>query len=203
MDYTNQLILTGEINDVGSYTRTNVPSSYRLGLEMNTVFAPFSFLKFNGALALSQNKIKEFNEFLDVYSSTEPYYSQQIITYKDVDLAFSPNVVASLGVVWEPFKNINVEWMSKFVSQQFLDNTAALDRSIKAFSYSNLTLNYALRHVLGKEINFGLQVNNIFNYLYANNGYTFSYLYDGQKTTENFYYPQAGRNLMCRVLFKF
>jgi iron complex outermembrane receptor protein len=84
-----------------------------------------------------------------------------------VDLAFSPNVVASLGVVWEPFKNMNVEWMSKFVSQQFLDNTAALDRSIKAFSYSNLTLNYALRHVLGKEINFGLQVNNIFNYLYV------------------------------------
>ena len=203
MDYTNQLILTGEINDVGSYTRTNVPSSYRLGIEMNTAYAPFSFLKFNGALALSQNKIKEFNEFLDVYSSTEPYYSQQIITHKDVDLAFSPNVVASLGVVWEPFKNMNVEWMSKFVSQQFLDNTAALDRSIKAFSYSNLTLNYALRHVLGKEINFGLQVNNIFNYLYANNGYTFSYLYDGQKTTENFYYPQAGRNLMCRVLFKF
>ena len=67
------------------------------------------------------------------------------------------------------------------LSQQFLDNTAALDRSINAFSYSNLTLNYALRHVLGKEINFGLQVNNIFNYLYANNGYTFSYLYDGQK----------------------
>jgi iron complex outermembrane receptor protein len=82
--------------------------------------------------------------------------------------------------LWVPFKNMNVEWMSKFVSQQFLDNTAALDRSIKAFSYSNLTLNYALRHVLGKEINFGIQVNNIFNYLYANNGYTFSYLYDGQ-----------------------
>jgi iron complex outermembrane receptor protein len=98
---------------------------------------------------------------------------------------------------------MTVEWMSKYVSQQFLDNTSAIDRSIKAFSYSNLTLNFALRHVLGREITFGLQVNNIFNYFYANNGYTFSYLYDGQKTTENFYYPQAGRNLMCRVLFKF
>ena len=34
MQYKNQLVLTGQLNDVGEYTRTNVDDSYRIGVEL-------------------------------------------------------------------------------------------------------------------------------------------------------------------------
>jgi iron complex outermembrane recepter protein len=202
MHYLNQLILTGKINDVGSYTRTNVPKSYRLGIEIQSVFTPIRKLSFSSSFALSANKLKSFTEFIDVYDTIQPYYSQQLILHKNVSIAFSPAIVASFGVSYTPIKYLSVDWLSKFISRQYLDNTSNLERSIKAFTYSNLSINYLIPKVFGSEVVCGLQINNVFNLHYANNGYTFSYQSNGQQTTENFYYPQAGRNFMLRVKIK-
>jgi iron complex outermembrane receptor protein len=89
------------------------------------------------------------------------------------------------------------------VGRQYLDNTSNEYRSIDPFTFSNLTLAFIIPNKLTKEVSLGLQVNNVFNTMYENNGYTFSYLYNGTMTTENFYYPQAGRNFMARLLIKF
>ncbi len=202
MNYSNQLILTGQINDVGGYTRTNVKDSYRAGIELSTSYKISSSLQLNAALSLSQNKIKEFNEYVDEYFDEEPYYSQKLISHQNSDLAFSPNIVGNAVFTVVPFKNFTVDWVSKYVGRQFLDNTSNVARSINPFTFSNLSLSYSLLHVFCKEITFAFQINNVFNALYENNGYTYSYLYDGETTTENFYYPKAGRNFMGRILIK-
>jgi iron complex outermembrane receptor protein len=202
MDYTNQLILTGKINDVGGYTRVNVPKSYRAGIELYAYYKVVQGLVINGTITLSQNKIQSFNEYVDVYYDTVPYYDQQLIEHKNTNLALSPNIVGNIGFSVNPVKNFTVDWITKYVGRQYLDNTSDLKRSMNPYSYSNLSLSYSLKKVLFEEIIFGLQVNNIFNQMYVNNGYTFSYSYGGQTTTENFYYPQAGTNIMGRVLIK-
>lgn len=202
MDYTNQLILTGKINDVGSYTRVNVPKSYRAGIEISAAYQVIKGLRLTGNITLSQNKIKAFDEYVDVYYDTVPYYGQQVIHHENTNLALSPNLISSVGFSLIPFKNCTVDWTTKFVGRQYLDNTSDINRSIKSYSYSSLAISYSLKHVLFNEIVFGLQINNIFNAMYVNNGYTFSYIYGGQTTTENFYYPQAGTNVMGRILIK-
>jgi iron complex outermembrane receptor protein len=202
MDYTNQLILTGQINDVGGYTRTNAKESYRAGIELAGSYKIIPSLALSGAFTLSQNKIKQFNEYLDEYLDDEPYYTQQLIDHKNTNLAFSPTIVTNAGLTFKPLKNLSIDWITKYVGRQYLDNTSNDNRSINPFSFSNLTLSYKIENKFFEEITFGFLVNNIFNALYSNNGYTFSYIYGGQTTTENFYYPQAGRNFMFRILFK-
>ena len=95
--------------------------------------------------------------------------------------------------------------MSKYVGEQFLDNTSNhenYNRKIDAFSYTNLSLNYTFENVLFQSITLGLQCNNAFNAMYSNNGYTWGYIAGGTRTVENFYYPQAGRNFMFRLLIE-
>ncbi len=202
MDYTNQLILTGQINDVGGYTRTNALESYRVGIELAGRYKIIPSLALSGAFTLSQNKIKQFNEYLDEYLDDEPYYTQQLIDHKNTNLAFSPTIVTNAGLTFKPLKNLSIDWLTKYVGRQYLDNTSNDNRSINPISFSNLTLSYKIENKFFEEITFSLLVNNIFNALYSNNGYTFSYIYEGQTTTENFYYPQAGRNFMFRILLK-
>jgi iron complex outermembrane receptor protein len=202
MDYTNQLILTGKINDVGGYTRINVPKSYRAGIELYAYYKVVQGFVINGTITLSKNQIQSFDEYVDVYYDTLPYYDQKLIQHKNTNLALSPNIVGNIGFSLVPFNNFTVDWMTKFVGKQYLDNTSDINRSMNPFNYSNLNLSYSLKKVLFEEIVFGLQINNIFNQMYANNGYTFSYIYGVQTTTENFYYPQAGTNLMGRILIK-
>ncbi|MDG1331849.1 MAG: TonB-dependent receptor, partial [Crocinitomicaceae bacterium] len=199
MYYNDQLILTGQINDVGGYTRTNVDKSYRLGLELEAGYKITRKLNVTGNLSLSQNKVAEFNEYIDNYDT----YIQDTITHLNTDLAFSPNVIASAGIAYEAFKGFEVNLLGKYVGSQFLDNTSSEDRKIDSYLISNLQLSYTIKNKLFKEIKIGLAVNNLFNKMYQNNGYTWGYIYGGQRTVENFYYPQAGRNFLTRLTIKF
>lgn len=203
MNYRNQLLLTGEINDVGAYIHSNVAKSYRLGVEVYGSYRVDKKLKLTGGITLSQNKIAQFNEYVDTYLDTLPYYTQHVITHTNTNMSFSPNITGNIGLDWMPIDNLNIAWMTKLVGRQFLDNTGNINRSIDPFNFSNMQFNYSIFDKFCKEIQFGLMINNVFNQLYSNNGYTFSYAYGGQTTTENFYYPQAGRNFMARVLLKF
>lgn len=203
MNYRNQLLLTGEINDVGAYIHSNVAKSYRLGVEVYGSYRVDKKLKLTGGMTLSQNKIAQFNEYIDTYLDTLPYYTQQVITHTNTNMSFSPNITGNIGLDWMPIDNLNIAWMTKLVGRQFLDNTGNINRSIDPFNFSNMQFNYSIFDKFCKEIQFGLMINNVFNQMYSNNGYTFSYAYGGQTTTENFYYPQAGRNFMARVLLKF
>jgi iron complex outermembrane receptor protein len=198
MHYKNQLVLTGQINDVGDYTRTNVDESYRLGIEIEAGYRITKKLSATGNIALSQNKIQAFNEYVDNYDVG----GQTIIAHSNTDLAFSPNIIASAGLRFDPIKNMTVSAIGKHVGDQFLDNTSTETRKLDAYTTLNLQAQYTIKNVLFKEITFGVQVNNLFNELFENNGYTWGYIYGGERVVENFYYPQAGRNFMVRVLLK-
>ena len=199
MHYKNQLVLTGKINDVGAYTRTNIPVSYRTGIEIESNFIINEKLQFNNNIALSSNKVNEFTEYYDDYDLG----GQKTNFYKNADIAFSPAVVENATLSYKPFTNTELRLMSKYVSRQYLDNTSRIDRSIDPFFVQDFMINQLFKPKGFSSIELIIQVNNIWNKLYAPNGYTFSYLYNNQVSVNNFYYPMAERNLMIGININF
>jgi iron complex outermembrane receptor protein len=202
MDYDNQLVLTGSINDVGGYTRTNVEDSYRMGVEIEGGFKIFKNLGLTGNLTLSQNKIDNFTEYVDAYDASFNTLDQEITEHGTTDLAFSPSIISGISINYSPVKNLQLSLMNKYVGEQYLDNTSNETRTLDAYYVAHFNISYTLKDVLFKEMTFGIRVNNVFNEMYENNGYTFSYIVAGDRTQENFYYPQAGRNFLVRLLIK-
>jgi iron complex outermembrane receptor protein len=195
MQYKNQLVVTGKINDVGAYTRTNIPNSYRMGIEFQGAYAINKKISIAGNIAFSDNKVKKFTEYIDDYDNG----GQQTKTYNKSTIAFSPSVVAGSTIAITPFKNATINLLSKYVGKQYLDNTANNARSLNAFFVQDINLNYSLQGKVLKNTQFIVQLNNVFNKKYEPNGYTFSYIYGGALTTENFYFPMAGFNMMVGV----
>ena len=199
MDYKNQLILTGALNDVGSSIRTNVPDSYRMGIELAGSVAITRQLNLNANATLSQNKIAEYTHI--VYDYTTGFDVIETV-YENTDIAFSPSVIAAAGLEYNPFKSFNVLLQSKYVGRQYLDNTSNVDKSLDPYHTLNARVSYTLFMKKMKSISFNVLVNNVLNTMYSSNGYTFSYIY-GETITENFYYPQAGINMLGGITFKF
>lgn len=198
MWYENQLVLTGQINDVGGATRTNVDQSYRAGIELDAGYKVLENLSIAGNLTYSMNKIISFTEFVNNVDTGV----QDEIEHTNTDLSFSPDVIGALAIDYQPVKGLELGWTSKFVGQQFLDNTSSEDRKIDAYNFSNFRVSYTLKDVLFKEMTIGVQINNVFDQLFENNGYTWGYIAGGSRISENFYYPQAGRNFMTRLTIK-
>jgi iron complex outermembrane receptor protein len=199
MDYKNQLVLTGQINDVGAYSRTNIPKSYRTGIELDITAKLWPNLQWSGNATISSNKIRNYNQFIDNYDQGD----QTLLTYSSTDIAFSPKVLAGSTFSYTPIKNLGLHFISKYVGSQYLDNTSSESRKLDAFFVNDVRINYTLQTKLIREVGLNLLVNNIFNDLYEPNGYTYSYIYDARVITENFYYPQAGTNFLASVTLKF
>ncbi len=195
MNYKNQLVLTGKVNEVGAYTRTNIPKSFRTGVELqgSVKFNPWFNVTAN--LAVSQNKVKNFTEYIDDYDNG----GQKINSYRSSDIAFSPALVGSAGINFLPLKNAELSLLSKYVSKQYLDNTGNKNRSLNSFYTQDIRAVYAIKRKWLKEVNIIGQVNNIFGREYEPNGYTFSYFAGGETVTENYYFPMAGTNFMIGV----
>ncbi len=200
MNYKNQLVVTGQINDVGAYTRTNIDKSYRQGVELAGALNLGSLATLSSNLAYSQNKIQTFNEFVDNYDDGK----QAVNRYNETTIAFSPAFISTSQLEVEILKGLRGAFIYKTVSKQYLDNTENESRTIRAYQVGDVRLryNFGIKNVL-KDVEVGLLVNNVFNELYAANGYTFSYIAGGSQTTENFYYPQATRNFLLSVGLKF
>ena len=198
MLYKDQLVLTGKINDVGSYTRTNVPNSYRLGIELQGGYTFTNWLNATANFTLSQNKIKAFTEYADNYDNG----TQLAIAHSNTDITLSPAVVGGASINILPAKNVELSLLSKYVSKQYLDNTQNNNRALNSFYTQDVRAIFTVKNKLFKEWNIVGQVNNVFNKKYEPNGYTFSYIYGGQFTTENYYFPMAGTNFMLAVNIK-
>ena len=144
---------------------------------------------------------------LVIDDATQKLSGFETITYTNTDIAFSPNVVSSAIIEYKPAKNLSINWLSKYVGRQFLDNTSNNARSLDAFFTNDLRISYAATPRFFKGLEVNLLINNLFNELYEPNGYTFSYFVPGgfgrELVTENFYYPQAGTNFLLGVKMKF
>jgi iron complex outermembrane receptor protein len=198
MKYYDQLVLTGKVNDVGAYTRTNIPHSYRIGIELQGKIKLSNWLNASGNITWSHNRIKNFTEYYDDYDNG----GQKSISYQGTDISFSPALVAAGSLNIIPIKNGAVSLISKYVSRQFMDNTSNNSRSLQPYYVQDLKLSYSLKKLLFKEISMIMIVNNLFDTEYEPNGYTFSYLSGAALTTENYYYPMAGSNFMFGLNIK-
>ncbi len=199
MDYKDQLVLTGKVNDVGAYTRVNIPKSYRLGLELQGARVISNWLNIAGNLTISRNKINVATEFVDDYDNG----GQKAFEHSNKDIAFSPNIIGGATVNITPVKNVELSLLSKYVGRQYLDNTQNVARSLNDYYVQDARVTYNISNKVFSGINVIAQLNNVFNKMYEPNGYTFSYLYNGKITTENFYYPMAGTNFMVGLNLKF
>ncbi|WP_460634240.1 TonB-dependent receptor [Larkinella harenae] len=199
MKYKNELILTGQINDVGAQNRVNVPNSYRAGVELEAGTVLAKNLRWNVNVTFSQNKVKTFTEFLDNYDTGE----QQINQYTNTNIAFAPNTIVGSQLLYTPAKGLEIGLLSKYVGKQYMDNTSNENRKLDAYFVNDLRFIYTIQPKGMNEIAFSLLLNNFLGELYESNGYTYSYLSEGQIVTENFYYPQAGRNFLAGVRIKF
>lgn len=203
MNYENQLVLTGALNDVGAPIRTNVDKSYRLGVELDGMLKVSEKLIWNANLTLSRNKIREFKEVLYDYGLNFDEFKVVVNTFGNSDIAFSPNLIAGSVLRLLPVPAFEISLLTKYVGQQFLDNTSNANRQIDGYLTNDLRFAYSIRPNHVREIGFSLLINNLLDVEYESNGYTYGYLGGGEVYRENFYYPQAGRNIMAMITISF
>lgn len=202
MEYKNQLVLNGQINDVGAYNRVNVEYSYRRGVEAELSADITRYFTFNGNLSLSQNKVKNFTEFIDSSDVNYTVFTQYKKNYSLTDISFSPNVIAAANLIFRPVKNLEIAVLNKYVGRQYLDNTSDVDRSIHDYFVTDLRLNYTIRTRLIKEINLIGVIYNISNTVYETNGYNYSFYSGDQLYKQNYLAPAAPTNFMLALNLK-
>jgi iron complex outermembrane recepter protein len=190
MQYANQLVLNGKVNDVGAYTRINVPNSFRRGIEVEATFKTSEMADLSGNIAVSQNKLTTFNEFVYNYDTGV----EDEFKYTNTTIAFAPSIVAGYQFNFYPSyfynetKKVQLSLLGKYVSKQYLDNTESNDRVINPFH----TLDVLLAYNTNQRINFRAGFRNLFNAKFESNGYTFSDISAGVRNNYNYYFPQAG-----------
>lgn len=203
MDYNNQLVLTGKLNDVGAPIRTNVADSYRTGIEIDGGIRFNQHFAWNANLTVSQNKIKNFTEVLYDYGANYDQYNEVDKQHHNADIAFSPNVIGGSNFLYRPMKSVEVALLTKYVGLQYLDNTSDKGRSIDPYFINDVRLTYTWKPQWMRELSVSLLANNIFEVKYSSNGYTYGYFGGGSETRQNYYYPQAGRNYLAMVAMRF
>jgi len=220
MNYKDQFVQTGQLSDIGENLTTNIDKSYRLGMELTAAWTFLPGLTIEGNAALSQNKVKDFTEWVENWddwegntdASGKAYDGDGFdqIHYDNSTLAFSPSVILN-GFLTYKKNGFTTTWHTNFVSRQYLDNTECKERSLPSFSTSDLSANYvfSFKNKGIKELILGVNVNNIFDHHYAASGWVYSAIYESggnpnsNRYTEIGYIPQAGTTAMGSITLRF
>ncbi|MFT6002765.1 MAG: iron complex outermembrane receptor protein, partial [Flavobacteriales bacterium] len=198
MLYNNQLVATGALNDVGASVRTNIEDSYRTGIEIEGGVQITKGLKWSGNLTLSQNKIEKWTEYLDNWDT----WGKDTVVHTNSTLAFSPSVIASSIFEFSPYKQwdgprkknridkLSIALISKYVGEQFVDNTQSQDRKLESYFIHDLRVNYSLkfRSGLDKLTLFG-SIYNLTNQLYSANAWSYRYSSGGESQQQMGFFP--------------
>ena len=200
MQYKNQLVLTGALNDVGSPIFANSGRSYRAGLEIESTVKPYYWLFISPNITLSQNKNQNF------------YFQRDglLTNLGNTNIAFSPNVIIGNNITLLPVKHFQVSLLSKFVGQQYMGNIDAKKSILPDYFVNDLSVNYEWKINKGiKSVVFSGLINNIFNRMYESNGYFYTYDDNWSSPTSITtiegagFYPQAGINFLAGINMKF
>ena len=206
MDYHNQLVLTGEINDVGAAIMTNIDDSYRMGIELIAGIIPAGKVNWDLNLTLSRNRIRNFTSYVDNWDfwsdpENEPY--QVVSDLGETDLSFSPSVVGGSRISYEPVNGLKISLLSKYVGMQYIDNTSSEDRRLNPYFVNDLQVQVTLKPSFMKEIGLNLMLNNFLNEQYESNAWIYRYYYEGIENRMDGYFPQAGIHFMAGLSLKF
>ena len=206
MRYRDQLVQTGELSDIGEALTTNIPDSYRTGIELTAGWDPTAWLTLEANAALSRNRLLDFDEYVEDWDN-----GMTVIHYDDAALAYSPDAILN-GFVNFHYKGFRAQWHTGFVSRMYLDNTENIERSLPAYSLSELSLGYTFKIPKGfgiKEIDLGAEASNLFNARVAQSGWVYSAIYaSGGHPNDHRYYqigfiPVAGITVLGHVALRF
>ena len=204
MDYKDQLVLTGELNEIGEPVAANVPESYRMGVELMAGVKLDCGFTWDINATLSKNRVKDFTETL---YEDEWVGGEQWITKKgDTHIAFSPDFILNNQFGYN-YKGFSASLQSQYVSKQYMSNADCENHVLDAYFVSNLNLAYTFKLPSLKSVTVGCTVYNLFNEEYENNGYAGSgFYYDGdQRVRYDYagYAAQAGTNFLAHLTLKF
>jgi iron complex outermembrane receptor protein len=211
MNYENQLVLTGALNDVGSAVRMNVDASQRTGLELSLNWRPGGGFTWYGTATRSINTIDDFDETLSDYGNDEA--PVLLVSHQNTDISFSPAIMGSSVATLEFWSrtqsthstSASLEWSARFVGKQYLDNTSNENRALPSYGVNDLRLRWIRERKNSGDIAFSAHFRNILNTQYSANGWTYSYLNGGiaAMTTEVYLFPQAGAHGMLSLEINF
>jgi len=210
MDYKDQLVQTGKLNDIGYKLQENVPDSYRAGIELSLAYTPTEWLRLDGNLTISRNKIKNYTAYYTIYNAAtwEPVEPQVQDTefYKSTDISFSPNTVGSFVITFKPFEKeeITFSFINKYVGKMYYDNTSNTANRLSDYFVTDFIASYSLdANKIGK-FDFQFYINNLASIKYSANAWIDTYRFsDGTEIVYKGLYPQAGANLMGRIRYRF
>lgn len=199
MQYRDQLVLSGKLDDLGNAIPTNVRDSYRAGVELTTAAAllPENRLTFSGNLTVSRNRIRRYTDFLTNYDTG----LEEATAYRETTIAYSPAVIGGATLEGQPARGLRVALLAKHVSRQYLDNTATKTRSLDPYSVIDLRVRYVrtVQFAGLREVEAAVLVANIFSAAYESNGYTYGFISEGQRQDFSYLYPQAPANLLATL----
>lgn len=203
MYYDNQLVLTGQINDVGAAIMSNVDKSYRLGIELVSDYRPVKFFRWQINVTLSLNKILNYTNFTETYDDEWNFLGMTVENLGNRDISFSPNLIATNEFLFYPVKNFEIGIVSKFVGKQYIDNANDENYVIKPYSVSNLNFGYTIEKIKKIKLHLFFSVNNIFNAKYTSNAWLYR-CYTGESIYySDGYFPQATINFMGGIKITF
>lgn len=208
MDYKDQLVLTGETNDIGEPLSDNVAKSYRAGIELTAGVRLTGWLRWDINATFSRNRIKDYTEYLDDYDENwEPLWTQTANRIGETAIAYSPSVIAG-SFVTARFGKFGASLQSQYVGSQYVTNSQRGELRLDAYFVNNLRLDYTFAVSGMREVEIGLAVYNIFNERYSSNGWGYSTLVHGADGTAKrydgmYYFPQAGTNFLVNLALRF
>ena len=188
MNYDNQLIKTGEINDVGYFTSENVKKSFRRGLEIEGSILLSKKLALAANMTLSENKIDTFIQYIDSWDTG----GQQETIYTETDLAFSPSIIWASQLTYNFQDNLSLDFITKYVGEQFIDNSSSEDRKLDDYLVNNLRLSYSFNSKIFNYARLSLQINNLFDEEYVSNAWIYRFVSNGYDPSEDDHYVTKG-----------
>lgn len=202
MDYKDQLVLTGELNEIGEAMARNVPDSYRTGVELMLGVKPCRWFQWDINGTLSKNRVKNFTEKLYEDEWKNPIE----VEHGNTPIAFSPDFILNNRFSFS-HKGFEAALQSQYVSKQYMSNAKQAEQTLDAYFVSNLNLAYTFQLPHVKSVTVGFTIYNLFNEKYENNGYAGSgyTLKDGKPERYNYagYAAQAGTNVMGNLSIRF
>jgi iron complex outermembrane recepter protein len=194
MNYKDQLILTGKINESGEFIHENVKKSYRTGIEISLSASMTNRLRINANATFSRNKVSMYENY--------DYETQVVKTFGNTEIAFSPSVISAGEIIYSPLKTIDITVRGKYTGSQYFSNSSAVNKKLDGYFTGDLIAAIKLLPKSVKSIALTFSVYNVLNKMYSSNAYTYDYYYEGTRYDLNYYFPQAGRNFMAGVIIK-
>lgn len=199
MDYKDQLVLNGKVNEIGRAISENVDKSYRMGIEISLGAQLTKWLRWDINGTWSKNRIKDYVAYF-----SDSNYKQHTLNWGDTPISFSPSFMGN-SIISANYKGFNASFQTQYSTRQYLDNLGLKDNSLDPFIVNHIHLSYDFKLPYIKQATVGASVYNLFNLKYETNGYSQTSIdTEGQILSHDpRFYPMAGTNVLAHITLSF